>query len=219
MQPLESVMQAGAVLLKAEVRVGRQRVGRRLPSGRTDGVKRHVRIAPGSIVVLEDRWQVRRADVGDAVALTRLNQHVQVLHVAAEPDDFHELDPAEAVAFFATLLEDPTHLVLIATNARQPAIGYVWAQDHERPTNPFTKPARTMYIHHVVVTPSARGQGVGRSLVAAVEAECRQRGITRVALDHWTFNEPAHRFFAGLGYVPYNVRMRRELGGMDADDS
>ena len=168
-------------------------------------------------MVLDQGWQVRRAGVEDAVALARLNQHVHVLHAEAEPDDFYELDPADAVGFFASLFEGDANLVFVATDAVRQAMGYVWAQDHERPKNPFAKPARTMYIHHVAVAPSARGQGVGKSLVAAVETESRQRGISRVALDHWTFNETAQRFFVGIGFEPYNVRMRRELGGEDAD--
>lgn len=152
-----------------------------------------------------------------ATLARQLNQHVHVLHAEAEPEDFHEIDPADAVGFFDSLFEGDANLVFVATDAARQAIGYVWAQDHERPKNPFTKPARTMYIHHVAVAPSARGRGVGKSLVAAVEAESRLRGISRVALDRWTFNEIAQNFFAGLGFVPYNVHMRRELGGEDDD--
>jgi GNAT superfamily N-acetyltransferase len=115
------------------------------------------------------------------------------------------------VGFFESLLEDQAHVLRMSVDASGEPTGYVWAQDQERPGSAFTKPARTMYIHHVAVAPEARGQGVGKSLVAAIESEARERGISRLALDHWTFNETARQFFTHLGFEPYNVRMRREL--------
>lgn len=160
----------------------------------------------------DQRWQVRRANVEDSSSLARLNQHVHGLHVEAEPGEFHDVEPADARSSFASLFAADEHVVFLAVDAAGSAIGYVWAQDHQPPENPFTRSARTFYIHHVSVAPGARGQGVGNSLMAAVEAEARQRGISRLALDHWTFNESAQRFFAGLGFQPYNIRMRRALG-------
>ena len=162
-------------------------------------------------MVLDQGWRVRRATIDDSSSLAQLNQHVHVLHVEAEPSDFHDVEPADAQDFFAALFAGDEHVVFVALDAAGRAIGYVWAQDHQRPENPFTRAARTCYIHHVAVAPSSRGQGVGHSLMAAVETEALQRGIPRLALDHWTFNETAQRFFAGLGFQPYNVRMRREL--------
>lgn len=163
-------------------------------------------------MVGDKSWEVRRADIDDAQVIAELNQHVHILHAEAEPDDFYDIDPADAVGFFEGLFENGSHLLFVAVDAASATIGYVWAQEQERPANPFTKPARTMYVHHVAVAPEDRGRGVGKSLVAAVEDEARQRTISRIALDHWTFNESAHRFFSNLGFQPYNLRMRRDLG-------
>ena len=165
----------------------------------------------GRRVTSELGRRVRYATMDDAVTIAHLNQHVHVDHAQAEPDDFVALDPADAVEFFASLLEDRANVLLLSEDADGQAVGYVWAHDQQRPGNPFTKPARTMYIHHVAVAPGARGQGIGKSLVTAVEAEARDRGISRIALDHWTFNETARNFFFSLGFKPYNTRMRRRL--------
>lgn len=159
----------------------------------------------------EPRRRVRHAEADDAVTIAQLNQHVHVLHEEAEPDDFRALDPAHAVDFFRSLLGDRANVLFLSVDAGGQAVGYVWAQDVERPGSPFTKPARMFYIHHVAVAPEARGQGIGKSLVAAVEAEARDRGITRIALDHWTFNATAQEFFLSLGFESYNVRMRRRV--------
>lgn len=168
-------------------------------------------------MTVEQRWQVRRATIEDSSSLAQLNQHVHALHVEAEPGDFHDVDPADTQDFFASLFAADEHVAFVAVDAAGQAIGYVLAQDHRRPVTPFTRATRTFYIHHVSVAPDGRRQGVGNSLMSAVETEARQRGISRLALDHWAFNETAQRFFAGLGFRPYNTRMRRELSNDDAD--
>jgi hypothetical protein len=60
---------------------------------------------------------VRRAAVGDAVTIARLNQHVHVLHAEAEPHNFRGLDPTDAVGFFESLLEDRAHVLRMSVDA------------------------------------------------------------------------------------------------------
>ena len=48
------------------------------------------------------------------------------------------------------------------------------------------------------VDPARRGEGLGRSLMAALEREAAARGITRVALD--TYEWQARSFYEKLGY-------------------
>lgn len=48
------------------------------------------------------------------------------------------------------------------------------------------------------VDPARRGEGLGRSLLAALEREAAARGVTRVALD--TYDWQARGFYEKLGY-------------------
>lgn len=52
-----------------------------------------------------------------------------------------------------------------------------------------------------------RKRGVGRALVEAVRGIGAQHGIRTLALDVWSFNEPARRFFLRCGLTPYNERL------------
>jgi ribosomal protein S18 acetylase RimI-like enzyme len=154
--------------------------------------------------------RIERAGVEHAAAIAALNQYVHALHVDAEPDQFRDLTPEEAEPAFASMLRDRDPVAFVAANDDR-WVGYIWAEEVQRPENPFTKPFRTLYIHHIAVTPEARDSGVGRALVDAVADEARRRGVASLALDHWSFNEGASRFFQALGFEVFNVRMRREL--------
>ena len=51
-------------------------------------------------------------------------------------------------------------------------------------------------LRSLVVAPDSRTAGVGRRLVAALEAHARRRGLTEL----WLLTIDADRYFAGLGY-------------------
>jgi len=157
-----------------------------------------------------DTMRIEHAGVEHAAVIAELNQYVHALHVDAEPDRFRDLTPEEAEPVFVSMLRDRAPVVYVAASDDR-WIGYIWAEQVQRPENPFTKPFRTFYIHHIAVTPEARHSGVGRALVDAVADEAQRRGVSSLALDHWSFNEDASGFFRALGFEPYNVRMRREL--------
>lgn len=58
-------------------------------------------------------------------------------------------------------------------------------------------------IHDMAVLPQARGRGVGRALMLAVEAEARARGACKITLEVLSGNATAKRLYAALGYGDY----------------
>ncbi|MFK4873406.1 GNAT family N-acetyltransferase [Novosphingobium sp. ZW T3_23] len=58
-------------------------------------------------------------------------------------------------------------------------------------------------IHDMAVLPKARGQGVGRALMLAVEAEARARGACKITLEVLSGNATAKGLYASLGYGDY----------------
>ena len=62
---------------------------------------------------------------------------------------------------------------------------------------------RLINLHDVAVTPDARRLGVGRALLAAVEARAMQLDCCKLTLEVMNDNLPAKRLYADLGFAPY----------------
>ena len=59
----------------------------------------------------------------------------------------------------------------------------------------------TAELKRMYVDPSVRGQGIGRSLVEALEGEARSLGVIRVVLETGTRLARAIRMYESLGYA------------------
>ena len=59
-------------------------------------------------------------------------------------------------------------------------------------------------IHDLAVLPEARGAGVGKALLQAVEAEALKRGACKITLEVLSGN-PARRLYAREGYGDYQL--------------
>jgi ribosomal protein S18 acetylase RimI-like enzyme len=57
-------------------------------------------------------------------------------------------------------------------------------------------------IHDIAVSPEFRGSGVGRKLLAAVEADARQLGCCKVTLEVRSDNVRAQGLYRSVGFKP-----------------
>jgi len=57
-------------------------------------------------------------------------------------------------------------------------------------------------IHDIAVSPEARGQGVGRQLLVAVEADARALGCAKVTLEVRSDNVRAMGLYRSVGFQP-----------------
>jgi ribosomal protein S18 acetylase RimI-like enzyme len=145
--------------------------------------------------------KIRRAQASDAAVLSQLNADVHAVHAAGLPDRFK---PPSAETFPATLITDliarPETLMFLGSLADTPA-GYLYAEVMPMPETAVRYAAPMVYVHHVSVRADARGFGLGKALLDAVQTAAAAHGISRLGLDVWSFNEAARLFFAGQGFV------------------
>ena len=148
---------------------------------------------------------IRPMTDADAPTLVSLNADVQAIHAAALPWRFKP-PGAYKTADAQALLARPDNFAFIAEIDGAPA-GYVVAEAIHHPETGRHHAHAMIYVHEISVREAQRRRGVGRALMDAVSARGKELGIDRVALDTWSFNEGALKFFQRYGLTPYNVRL------------
>jgi GNAT superfamily N-acetyltransferase len=66
-------------------------------------------------------------------------------------------------------------------------------------------PRPQAWVNDLVVTEGARGQGVGRALLASAEELARRRGCFRMSLETGAHREAAHRFYRREGWTDHGT--------------
>lgn len=105
--------------------------------------------------------------------------------------------PADAATILARLRQiatDPNRAVLIAT-VNNAVVGWI---DLSIEYHLQSEPA--VLIGGLVVTDTARNQGIGRQLSLAAEKWAGERGITRIRVRSNVVRERAHAFYLRDGY-------------------
>lgn len=74
--------------------------------------------------------------------------------------------------------------------------------------------APVVHMNHFFVTPSARRNGAGRALLAAVTAWAEQRGLDGLGVSVYPDSREANRYFARLGFSPVYVHRVAPLASL-----
>jgi GNAT superfamily N-acetyltransferase len=141
---------------------------------------------------------VRRATPADARRLAALSGE---LGYPASPEDIGRR--------VAELTERADALILVAELAPGDVIGWIHGSEQL-----LLESGRRCELVGLVVDPRARGRGVGRRLVAEVEAWAAGRGIRQMAVRSNVTREESHPFYERLGYTRVKTQhaYRKRLG-------
>ena len=139
--------------------------------------------------------EIRRADRGDVAQVRELRLRA----LESDPDAFGEtLERARTrpEADYADWIGSPENGMFVAADADGSLVGM--AVGAPAPVDDRPRPAA---LYAMWVAPEARGQGVGRALVDAVEGWARRMGYERIGLGVTSTNEPAIRLYTRMGFV------------------
>jgi len=131
-----------------------------------------------------DRVRIRRAEQQDAPALASLSTELG-----------YPSSPEAASRRLSALGDSAQHAVYVAVRAER-VLG--WAHVCRVRCVESDEFAE---IAGLVVAVSARGAGIGRTLVAACEAWARHCGLRRIRVRSRVARKQAHQFYEGLGFA------------------
>jgi len=103
---------------------------------------------------------------------------------------------AELVVRLERLLASPQDIVLVAESATGETVGWLHGAEQE-----LLESGRRCEILGLVIDPAHRGQGIGRCLVAAVEAWARARDLKQMTVRSNVVRTESHPFYERLGYA------------------
>lgn len=156
-------------------------------------------------------YRIRSARQDDLAVVGQMAGQLVRMHHAWDPLRWMMPDDVEAgyARFFASQLDAPDTIILVAEDAQAELVGYAYAGLEPRSWAAL-RDACGM-LHDVFVVDRARRQGIGRALALEAMARLRDLGAPRVVLMSASQNHDAHGLFRSLGFRETMVEMAREL--------
>ena len=149
---------------------------------------------------------VRLADEKDLDRVNELRRQVHALHAAGRPDIFKPGFPSELRDHAYTVLRDPDQDIAVA-ELDGVICGYAVLHRFARPENPFRFGMSYLDIDEFGVDEPYRRQGVATELVAFIRAYAKEKGLHRIELNVWAFNDGALAFYEAAGFGTYRRYM------------
>ena len=157
---------------------------------------------------------VRLATEADLGRINELRQQVNRLHVEGRPDIFRPGFSNELRDYARTLIASPEHDILVCE--REGAICGIACVDYVvKPESPYSRATRFYHVEELCVDAARRRQGVARELTDFMRADARRRGLDRIVLDVWEFNDEALAFYDAMGFRTFRrmLELRADEGG------
>jgi methyltransferase (TIGR00027 family) len=119
-------------------------------------------------------------------------------------DNAPDLADAQLTGLLPQGVETPGMLVMVGENAAGLPVGNLWlALDHGQRSD--------VYIYDIEVDAQQRGQGYGRELLRAAEAEAEKHGAATIGLQVFGDNQVARNLYESAGYESTTIAMRKPL--------
>ena len=153
------------------------------------------------------RIKIIPAETRHAEMISFLNNEVQAVHAKVFP---HIFKPPSKNSFSASevieLIHKPGTVINVA-DYNGSIVGYAYAEIRQYPEDSIQYGQNVIYLHHISVRQSSRRKGVGQALIQALMRLARERKISIVMLDVWSFNTDARAFFKKQGFSVFTQRM------------
>lgn len=152
---------------------------------------------------------VRFAKKEDLERVNELRKVVNDVHVEGRPDIFKSGFHEELRDYIFEIWNVENKDIIVAE--REGIIcGFACVQYVDKPETPFMNGRKFCDVDEFCVDPAFRRQGVATELITFVREDAKKRGLSRVELNMWEFNEGALAFYEAVGFRTYRRYMELE---------
>ena len=149
---------------------------------------------------------IRFATEKDLPAVNLLRKEVNDLHAAGKPEIFKPGFPAELQNYVYEMFRDPEKDIVVAEQDGA-LLGFAVLHEIRRPETPYMWERHFLDVDEFGVAEAARRQGIGRALIVFICGVAAERGLPRVELNMWEFNQSALAFYEAVGFATYRRYM------------
>lgn len=154
--------------------------------------------------------EVRPARREELEAVNRIRRMVNDLHVQGRPKHFRPGFNEALQGHVFEAFESDNFDVLVALIDGE-VVGFATVQFIHRPEGPYTLPLDYYHLEEFGVDAAFRRRGVATALLEYMKADARARGLSRIDLDVWSFNDDALAFYEAAGFTTYRRYMEINL--------
>lgn len=149
---------------------------------------------------------VRFAEKEELERVNEIRKIVNDVHVTGRPDIFKAGFNDELKNHIYDIWNAENKDIIVAE--RDGVIcGFACVQYVDKPENPFMHERKFCAIEEFCVDEKFRRQGVGREIINFIRQDAKKRGLDRVELNMWEFNEDALAFYEAVGFKTYRRDM------------
>lgn len=103
-------------------------------------------------------------------------------------------------------LEASTNLVIFMAFAGDEPLGYIRAFTYDQKLH-------CGCLDEIYIVDEARGRGIGKKLIAAVEEWMAQKGVVRMIVSVYAWNTQTRNFYKEAGFDEYAVSYQKPING------
>ena len=140
---------------------------------------------------------IRKADIGDIQALTKLLYQADAVHNGIRPDLFKSDTPKYNEHELEAIINDSTKPIFVYEDGE--VVGHAFCQITEVRNHRLLQDIKTLYIDDICVDEAARGEHIGKALFDYVRDYARSIGCYNITLNVWEGNDPAFAFYKNMG--------------------
>lgn len=150
--------------------------------------------------------EIRFAREDELERVNELRKQVNDLHVEGKPDVFKAGFNDELRDHIYDIWNDPEQGIIVA-DADGIICGFAVVHHIYKAENPFMYERDFIDVDEFCVDERFRRQGVATAIISFMKDYTREKGVKRLELNMWEFNQGALEFYESVGFKTYRRYM------------